>query len=76
MTAHQPAFSLDRRSFPLTIQLLDAVARNVVWETTVSGPGAIRIPGRDETNEGRLVAVRMKSGDGPVRVIEPNPEAE
>jgi len=62
---------LPRSAFPFVIELLNAESRQVVWSAEVAGPGALRIPGRDETG-GRPVAVRVTYADGTVCVDEPN----
>jgi hypothetical protein len=55
---------LPRSRYPFTMQLLDDQTREVVWELEVTGPGAIRIPGVQESNGGRPVAVRIRYADG------------
>ncbi len=50
--------------FPLTIQILDAVTREVVHVIEVEGPGVVQVPGRNVTNGGKPVAVRVLYADG------------
>lgn len=52
-------------AFPFTMEILDADTREVVWAVTVDGPGAIRVPGLDETGPGRKIA-RITWADGSV----------
>lgn len=54
-------------SFPFTVQLLDAGTREVCWEQVIEGPGAVRIPSRDEVNDGRPVVSRIVWADGSVQ---------
>jgi hypothetical protein len=48
--------NLPAEAFPFTIELLDAGTRNVVWTTTVTGPGVVDVPGPDKTGPGRKIA--------------------
>lgn len=73
MTGKRVGFAvhnLEPDDFPLTLEMLDAVSREVVWKVTVTGAGAIWIPGRGEVNEGRPVAVRVTTPDR-VETVEP-----
>lgn len=63
-------YDLKRGDFPLTLEMLDAVNRDVVWKVTAPGPGAVWIPGRSEVNQGRPVALRITTPDRVV-VVEP-----
>jgi hypothetical protein len=53
-------------AFPFTLELLDAVTREVCWSVRVDGPGATKVPGRNEINEGRPVIARIIRKDGTV----------
>ena len=56
MTPLPVAFSdLPAAAFPFTVELLNT-AREVVWSTTVTGPGAIHVPGTDELGPGPRTA--------------------
>ena len=57
---------LPESDFPFTIEFLDAESGQVVWEKRVEEPGALMIPGRAYTNEGRPVRVRVTYPDGEV----------
>lgn len=64
-------YDLKPHDFPLTLELLDAVSREVVWKVTVPRPwAAIWVPGRDEVNQGRPVAVRVTT-PGQAETVEP-----
>jgi hypothetical protein len=58
-------------AFPFTMELLDAETREVCWSATADGPGAVRVPSRDEVNGGRPTAARVTLGNGKVSVAEP-----
>jgi hypothetical protein len=62
---------LPASSSPLLIELLDASTRKIRWSVTVTCPGAVRIPGKHESNGGRPVAVRITSGDGKITELWP-----
>ena len=53
-------------AFPFTMELLDAETREVRWSVRVDGPGATKVPGRNEINEGRPVIARIIRKDGTV----------
>ena len=57
---------LPAEAFPFTVELLKADTRTVVWTATVDGPGALRVPGPDETGPGRKI-VRVTFADGTVQ---------
>jgi hypothetical protein len=56
---------LPEEMFPFTVELLSAATREVVWAATVDGPGALLVPGPDQTGPGRK-AVRITFPDGTV----------
>jgi hypothetical protein len=62
---------LPASAYPFTIEMLDAVTREVCWSVTAAAPGAVRIPGKHETNGGKPVACRVTFGNGEVSVAEP-----
>jgi hypothetical protein len=62
---------LPASSFPFTMELLDVETREVCWSATADGPGVVRIPGKEETNGGKPVAVRVTFGNGEVVEMEP-----
>ena len=66
MTEETAFVDLAQSSFPFHVELLDAKTRTVVWETTVEGPGAMYVPGKSETNNGKPVDVRLTFPDGDV----------
>ena len=53
-------------AFPFTVELLQADTREVVWKTTVDGPGLLIVPGLDMTGPGRKIA-RITFADGTVQ---------
>jgi hypothetical protein len=57
---------LPASAFPLTVEVLDAETREVVWSATADGPGAMRIPGPDELGP-RPKAARVTYADGTVQ---------
>lgn len=61
---------LPASAFPFVMEILDAATREVVWTAEVKGPGALRIPGTDETGGGPK-AVRLTFADGTVQETEP-----
>lgn len=64
MTDPAAFHDLPASSFPFTAQLLDAATREVCWEQVIEGPGALRIPSRDEVNDGRPLISRIVWADG------------
>ena len=65
MTTPDTAFvDLPAAAFPFTVELLDA-NRKVVWSTTVTGPGAVHVPGPAELGPGPRTA-RVTYPDGTV----------
>ncbi len=50
--------------FPMTVEIL--LDGEVIWSQTVEGPGALRIPGRNElgTPEGKTTTCRITTADG------------
>jgi hypothetical protein len=48
------------------MEFLDAATREVRWSVKVTGPGAVKVPGRNEINEGRPVVARIIRKDGTV----------
>ena len=72
MTEPLAFHDLPASSFPFTIEILDNATREVAWSEEVTGPGAVRIPGLDETGESPK-AVRLSFADG--QVVELNPPA-
>lgn len=61
---------LPESDFPFSIEFLDSESGRVVWGKRVEGPGALLVPGRRETNEGRPVRVRVTYPDGEVQEYE------
>lgn len=57
--------------FPFDVEVLDVETRKVVWRVTVTGPGAVEFPGRDQTNNGKPVAVRVSYPDGTINELDP-----
>ena len=49
MTTNEiPFVDLPKDSFPVHMTAFSQKTQEVLWEETVSGPGALRIPGRPE----------------------------
>jgi hypothetical protein len=71
--AEQPwAFhDLPADAFPVTLDLLDAASREVRWTLVLDGPGALRVPSRDEINGGLPVTARVTFADGTVNEAGP-----
>lgn len=61
---------LPATAFPFTVQLVRADTQQVVWETRVSGPGVIHVPGM-AAELGVPVMARLVLPDG--HVIEEGP---
>lgn len=57
-------------AFPFTIELLNAATRKVVWTATITGPGAIHIPGLDETGPDPKIT-RVTYADGTIDETDP-----
>ena len=70
MSIPAQSVGLPESDFPFTIELLDSESGQVVWEKRVEGPGALMVPGRATTNEGRPVRVRVTYPDGEVQEYE------
>jgi hypothetical protein len=72
MGEHPSAFhDLPASAFPFTMELLDAETREVRWSQRVTGPAAVRVPSRDEINNGKPLASRVTFADGEVVETEP-----
>jgi hypothetical protein len=57
---------LPASAFPFTMELLDAETREVRWSQKVTGAAAIRVPSRDEINDGKPLTSRITFADGEV----------
>lgn len=64
-------------SFPVEIAIHDLATLNLVWSTQVDRPELhelrpVYIPGKDQTNAGRPVLVRIRTADGEITEVRPN----
>lgn len=66
LTGPMAFHDLPADSFPFTMELLDAATREVRWSVRVDGPGATKVPARNEINEGLPVIARIIRKDGTV----------
>jgi hypothetical protein len=63
--------SLPAGRYPFTVRLFDAATRKLRWQAEVPGPGALRIPGRAEINDGRPLIAQITWPDGTATVAGP-----
>ena len=65
-TAKQATFwDMPVSYFPLTVELIDVAAGNVVWSVTVEGPGALHVPAAKSLGV-ECVRARITSADGTI----------
>lgn len=60
-------------AFPMTVELVDRLSGDVVWSVQVDGPGAVKVPGRDERPGGDVIA-RVTFADGHAAQSDPPQE--
>lgn len=70
---HVPFVELRPEAFPLLVEFFSTTTGAQIWQTTVSGPGALRVPPLVHTHGS--VRVRITYGDGTVHEAEASCDA-